>query len=594
MKPEDTRLADLHIQNQRRMHFRLSALCTLALFVCAIITLFSAPVTWNEIFLTASLKDISTFPSMPAGALLIPEANAPITIPKPLHYAPWLTSTVGSLSSALSALPSLTAIFIQTPKILALRLFTLLLALLAAPVLLQGIVLGADTETNSQKTFAPRSPLETTALCALVLFFARIGGVEQLLVILALSLLWWQPTRFTAGFTKPWHKRIQILVSAMLLALSHSQTWIYSICSASLIFFFLNRHALLWFKQHFIWFVAGCGVIFAFLFPALSSYEGLVHSFTVRWLYEYNMRQSLWGWPGSSVVFRLLSFYLMILALRRGLATFRETKGNGTPEQFMICLSFAAGIFLAFQQINPTFEDFLLHLALFYFSKHVRHKSSPPTASPQFKPSPRLDRLLRTADTFLLGIFPATTVVLASLCIFLFISPSANVLREIQVWLSTLQQAFAASKIELSMYATVSLAVLTLLFRAKIAQKSRPAISVLMAVVFLHLGSVVRSHCIWKPYSRLVQAIPDTHTFLYLPPLAPFVALQTSKHMKHMAVPVQTGDAGAPLDGTVVLVLPSHISDLCQAMNWNLAETHGIFAVCTLGRDSLWKMVLLN
>jgi hypothetical protein len=571
------------------------ALWVLTLLVFASITLFSAPVTWNEIFLTASLKDITRFSSMPPAAETLAVFDSLISIPKAQHYPPWLTLSLATLATSTDALKWVSASLAQEPQVLALRIFALALAIASCFGLLRIISFNNTREHTFYKTSQLSLFLAKSAPCALLLFFARVGAAEQLLVILSLVLLWFHSERSLHDAHTALQRRLFLSAAAGLLALSSSVTWIYSIATAALLYGLLYRPQGSWLKQQLLWFVALGIAFFSLLFLLLSSYEGLVHTFTLRWLYEYDMRHSSWGWPGSSVLFRIVACSLMFAALRRTIIFLRKAEALQVPEAFLVLLTLSAGVFLGFRQINPTIEDLLLQCGVFFLSRYVRITHTTPMTALRNPRSPLLAATLRSTERL---IFFAQWFLAASFgaaCIALLALPTAPALPELQVWLSALQNAINAEKVA---FTALGLGVLgiaaLLLYCSRKASELRPSAWLLAFVLMLHFGSFVRTHCLWDQYKRLTQEIPDSTTFLYLPPLAPFVALNTSKHKKHMVVPAQSGDAGEAPQDTTVLVLPAHLSDLCQAMDWKVEASHGIFSVCTLRPGSLWKLVLLN
>jgi hypothetical protein len=593
--PEDMRLTDLRSCAPRTTVAKAATLCALVLMTCLIIGLFSAPVTWNEIFLTASLKDIATLPSMPLGTVLIAVPEVNVELPKAQHYPPWIIAPLTAFISLAGTIPGLASIHPLGPEVLSVRIFTALLALLGIPLLLRSI----SFTTPLSKNFIPHSNkiswLETTTLAAFLLFFARTGGIEQLLVILSLAMLWFGQGHPPSEARSLWQGRARVSASAALLALSHSATWIYAIASASLLFLLLYRRQWLWFKKNVLWAIAFGALVLSVLYLTMSSYEGLVHSFTLRWLYEFDMRHSHWGWPGSSFVFRIVSLLLMLMALRRMAIGFRSTHALRTPEAFLVCTTLCAGVFIAFRQINPTFEDLLLQVSLFFCSTRLRTQQSVSLHRPLVVGAPFSESFLQRADQLIFRIALAAGSLLTLFVILLLAAPETSALPELLTWMAALRSSVQELKFELMIMSALAAVLLTAaLKRAQKTHADRTLVLLLSVVFFLHLGAFVRSNILWNHYRQLTLAIPNSHTLLYLPPLAPFVALQASPHTKHMAVPVQSGDAGIPPQDRMTLILPAHLSDLCRAMNWSIESTHGIFAVCTMERGSLWKMVLLN
>lgn len=455
------------------------------------------------------------------------------------------------------------------------------------------------SESNSifqNQNIENASPSRFAAPVSILLIFilCSIGAVQQILVLLAFSHLTEKRTHCSSTIALKQSTTGSPYLAVMTLALSTSTTWIMASILAALIYFSLFIRKTSWLCRHFLP-ILFCGIItLATHFLLFSSYQGLVHAFNLRWLFEISMHGKAWGWSGSSLLWKTIALIFSILSVRL-LCSPSIRKEITRIEAAMVCLSLASGYLIAFHQKTPIVEDLCVQAAIVFalLSRLLLHNHDTTLKMPFY-------RYLESSfvQTFIRGLWPATLIVI-SLILLYFVLPAAfpesNLHPELSAWSSAIFSTLSTNAVTYLMAALIFILLILAVGLLKVSKSLQSEISnTLILALLFYIFSDIRVSCLWGDFQKSLNAIAKNQNILYLPSLKPFIQLASPKQTSTMAVVEQATPLPHPSSQNLALLLPTHVSDLCHALRWRIEFKHGIFTVCTMSQDSLWKFVLLN
>lgn len=503
--------------------------------------------------------------------------------------------TLAALSKQLqhsglnSLLPSLDI------ELLSIRLATLFIAI---PMMRPVYEFVSESSESSEQLNKPQRKFKnvsiTKANLAIIalLFFVRIGALEQLLILTALLLLRSLPPANSKLSKDILSRSLLLATFGFTLALSGSGTWTWAIGLGALVYFVLFCRRKNWIHPQLIWPSICALLAFSGLYLFSSSYQSLVHNLKLRWLFEIDVRHSDWGWSGSSYLWKAIALTLSLFSARRLLIFCRGQTTTSAAEAMLLSCVFSSGIILALKQRNPLFEDLYLQGCLYFFCPPYFSKLKPldvqipgwlnSTARKKASPSLFFFSILALCSFALFGIV-------------LFLSSHTSMLPELQAWLSAVAEAIHDQRNFILFSAILLGLIAAVVMRAcEPTRERKRKMMTVIALFVLSTGCEIRSSCLWDQLHKVLSSIQRAQTLVYLPPLESFINIAAPEHKNNMVTVERSLTNPSPYGASVALLLPSHVSDLCQATGWKIEKKHGIFTLCTMNQDSLWKLLPLN
>lgn len=515
-----------------------------------------------------------------------------IELSMPQFYPPWILMTLTTLSKQLqhwgfnSLFPGLDV------EQMSIRLVTLFMALPMMRPVFEFVSENAEQQNMTQRKFQKKPITKAHLAIIALLFFVRVGALEQLLILAALLIM-----RSLAPPDSKLNK--DILSSSLLLAsfgftlaFSGSGTWTWAIAIGASVYFVLFRRQKSWILPRLIW-PSICALIsFSGLYLFSGSYQALVHNFTLRWLSEIDVHHSDWGWSGSSFLWKAIALTLSFFSARRLLMFCRGQRATSAAEAMILSCVFSVGIILALKQRNPLFEDIYLQGCLYFFCRPYFSKMKPLDLQSSGWLS---STLIKRASLYFSAFFILALSCFLLLGIFLILSPTTSMLPELQAWLSAVAEALPDQR----NFIMASIILWTLIASVIIktnepTSERKNSILTVSALFVLSTGCEIRSSCLWDQLHKVLSAASTAQALVYLPPLESFITIAAPEFKKNMVTVERSVAHQSPYGASVALLLPSHVSDLCQATGWKIEKKHGIFTLCRMNQDSLWKLLPLN
>ena len=588
--------------------------CSVGLFVllCLWGILTRAPVTWNEIFFIASLKKLPDTAALTSGLAEKFLHDNKIILSQALHNPPWLLSSTTWLAHQLNHLCQEQCFaLIGQAELLAERMSCVIIAILI------GIIWSALRKRDElfgnpfQPRLVQRAKPEHIVLFLFVL--CRSGALEQLFFVLAVLLLGFLPNQQTKLNSDHRRAFFAMLGAGIALILSGTRTWIPALFIASFVACLRaekNKSFWRWFLSLSLLVAAGYSVAFIYQ----TSYQAFVHHLNQRWFNRIGLASIRSGWAGSSLLWRVIALGFALTALRHFAQQVKHATHAGSSraiqlaesyqrEPFFVFLTASAGFWIAIRQSTPLFEDLCLLAAVFFLAPKrycPAGFSNAEHATEKIFAKQNLTRFFATWTWRLYTLACAGVIVFAAL---LIISPATEILPELKSWLSALKEFILARWLDILTFVAATGILLfanRYLSRGKSEQTQTtqilPAISRLSIFLFaLFIGvSEIRARILWEHLKLTVDRVAAETTLLYLPPMDPFLQLSGYTKNKNMVVVDRTLNETRPQGRTFALLLPTHVSEVCQAMHWKIEANHGIFTLCSMNQDSLWKLLPLN
>jgi len=515
-----------------------------------------------------------------------------IELSMPQFYTPWLLMTLAALSKQLqhsglnSLFPSLDI------ELLSIRLATLFIAIPMMRPVYEFVSERDEQQDKTQRKFKNTSITKANLAIIALLFFVRIGALEQLLILTALLLLRSLPPAYSKLSKDILSRRLLLATFGFTLALSGSGTWTWAIGIGALVYFMLFCRRKNWIQPRLIWPSICALLTFSGLYLFSSSYQSLMHNLTLRWLSEIDVRHSDWGWSGSSYLWKAIALTLSLFSARRLLMFCRGQRTTSAAEAMLLSCVFSSGIILALKQRNPLFEDIYLQVCLYFFCSPYFSKLKPLDLQ---IPGWLNSTALKKASPYLFFFFILALCCFALFGIVLFVSSNTSMLPELQAWLFAVAEAIPDQRNFILFSAILWVLIAAVVMRTcEPASERKRRILTVSALLVLSTGCEIRSSCLWDQLHKVLSSTSRTQTLVYLPPLESFITIAAPEHKNNMVTVERSVTHLSPYGASVALLLPSHVSDLCQATGWKIEKKHGIFTLCTMNQDSLWKLLPLN
>ena len=515
-----------------------------------------------------------------------------IELSMPHFYPPWILMTLATLSKQLqhsglnSLLPGIDV------EQLSIRLVTLFMALPMMRPVYEFVSQSAEQQDKTQRKFRNTSITKANLAIIALLFFVRVGALEQLLILAALLLLRSLPSPSSQLDKDILSSRLLLATFGFTLALSGSGTWTWAIGIGALLYFVLFCRRKSWLQPRLIWPSICALLTFSSLYLFSGSYQSLMHNLTLRWLSEIDVRHSDWGWSGSSYLWKAIALTLSLFSARRLLMFCRGQRATSAAEAMILSCVFSSGIILALKQRNPLFEDIYLQGCLYFFcSPHFSKMKPLDLQSPGWLNS----AALKKASPYFFFFVVLALSCLALLGIVVFLSPSTSMLPELQAWISAVEEAILDQR-KFIIFSAILWALIALVLKrtGEPTLERRSSILAVSALFVLSTGCEIRASCLWDQLHKVLSAASTAQALVYLPPLESFITIAAPEHKKNIVTVERSVTHPSPYGASVVLLLPSHVSDLCQATGWKIEKKHGIFTLCRMNQDSLWKLLPLN
>lgn len=565
----------------------LSRLCSICvIFVLLGAAIMVSPISWSEIFLITTLKNIAGETSIQEALTLKWAAGGSIALSTAQHDPPWQLLLLSKISNALPVGWDTSNLVLGGREQIAARCVAISLAGVLFIPLLRWLQASSTVVWVKDKSF-----LESAVAVLLLFVLTRHTALQQLVALISL-IPFSQLSHFESKLNTERRRSLGMLcLGAILLVLSGSKTWIPVITLSALIYGCVVVRKLNWFSRRFGPAIVVGGVFFWVQHASITSYQGLVHHFTIRWLYDVTMVTTDWSWTGSSTIWKAAAAGFSVLALRSVYSKNHRTYAQ--PLQYLVGLIIAvAGLWICINQQNPLFEDICVQaflLCLLRISLQ-NQRPSPFNALPfhSLTESPIIQKAARA----LLIVFWVSLIALPLLLIALAFVPGSTVLAELDAWIAASRIAFKDEFAQVVWATFFGFSLFFILNRMSLARMK--ALFLTSLLLLFYVINVIRGHSLWEQHRQLSSLIPAAHRILYFSSIEPFITIDRSPHPSSMVVINRNTDAPQPFSTQVSLLLPTHASDLCQAMNWRIERKHGIFTLCAMTQDSLWKLFPLN
>jgi hypothetical protein len=569
--------------------------------ICALFLLFRPPATWSEIFFLASLKKkpVTIAHNGPEFNLLLPDDN--LILHKSPYLPEWTVSIFESLSRvAANLVPDAAQSLTGGSDLMASRVIALLPAICAALLFRNRRKEHQHcTETQNSGVFLS----ERTANFILILslpVFVRWGAIEQLCVLLALTALTALPP-VKSKLRADHRSEFQFaLLFAFALSAACSRTWSYSLLSAAALWLCLKPAKIHRLKR-IIFFTAGSVSMFGLLFLIPSGLESFVSHLTQRWLYLNEPRYLPDQWLADGLLWKTVAGFIAALSLRKLIASAASKNLQSSP-LFAHLLPFCAALHICFIQTVPVAADTLLLILICIHSLR-----SPPFTE---APDGRFARLcVRFAAA--LPVFYLTAVAgAAAIAVILILIPVTRVVPDLQAAAEGLltvarQSEVLTTTLLVLTAATLIFFVLTRRQAGKTDKENEVRnqipitfgfanLCLLSAAAALLSATELRSVFIWDELRRTLDARPEGAQIFYLPKMEPLIRIlpQRPHHMR-MAT-VFEGGAFLFNERRSVLLIPTGVSEVCHAAEWNVEVKNGIFALCDTGQGTILHLLPLN
>jgi hypothetical protein len=270
-----------------------------------------------------------------------------------------------------------------------------------------------------------------------------------------------------------------------------------------------------------------------------------------------------------------------------------ENKTSIQPLHVLLALiPTTAGLWICFQQLNPLFEDICVQAFLLCLLRLSLHGHQHPESDALPLRSLFGSNFSQKAGRTLLQLFAYGLLALPLLLITLALLPGSELLPELRAWLAAGEVALKEEATHLLSAILFACVLFSLLPRLGLLRKN--ALLLIGLILLLYVTHLIRSHALWDQHRHIRDFIPSENRILYFPSMEPFHTLSRSPHLSSMVVIDRNTSATPTFTTQVSLLLPTHASELCQAMNWRIERKHGIFTVCAMTQDSLWKLFPLN
>jgi hypothetical protein len=106
--------------------------------------------------------------------------------------------------------------------------------------------------------------------------------------------------------------------------------------------------------------------------------------------------------------------------------------------------------------------------------------------------------------------------------------------------------------------------------------------------------SELRSAFVWQHLKKTLDGRPDGAQIFYLPKMEPLIRILPQKPHHMRMVTVFEGGTFLVNQNHSVLLVPTAVSEVCHAAQWNVDAKNGIFALCDTGQGTISHLLPLN
>lgn len=447
----------------------------------------------------------------------------------------------------------------------------------------------SDGESSASKRSNYGLTLTALPLFLLLLLFVRWGATEQLFVLISVAALRRVPSLDTKLNREKFRVSQWLIVSSAALACASSRTWSYPMLATALFWSSMQSERVSAFKRT-LFIVCSAIAFFTFLFLTRSSFESMVSHFTQRWIYLNEPRYLSAGWLGPALLWNCVAGLVALSALQPFIHHLLTRKFSG-PDFFVSTFTLFSALNVAMVQKNPQAVDVALLILIFF--GHARQKITADETNS--KVIHTLLKLLRglVASCYALGL----TALLIALV--LLVSPATRMVPPLEAIVRG--SNLVASEHPWLTALTCALALFTLFEAFVFAQRknatnspaeSRIFVASLAATLFF--ATELRAFFLWDQFRTTLLSVAAHHQLLFLPKLEPLILLYPQTHQNRRMVTLFEGEIVLRNQPRSKLLIPSDVSEVCQAARWNIEVTHGIFSVCNAGDGTILHLLPLN
>jgi len=566
--------------------------------ISTLFLLFRPPATWNEVFFLSSLnqRPLTIAVEGPESHFLLPSDG--LVLHKSPYLPEWFLSFFTSFAHRLQKFaPQLSESLIGGSELLATRVSALMLAFIAGLLIFlahrkSSREHGSKFKLNNTDDSNSASQNKVFAVHILILslpVFVRWGAIEQILIMCTLSALTLLPpvtSKLRTDHTKTFW---MLALCALALAVACSRTWTYSLAAASLLWLCFHKHRLLHFKR-FVGTSLATSMLFSLLFLSTASYESFISHLTQRWLYLSDPRYLGGQWIGDNLLWMCAAGFIAILSLRQIVFILLQPNEHRI-HLFAYLLALCGGIHLSLVQTMPIVADVLMLVLIFAATPN----SNVPTqvASGFFK---RISLGFIRALPLIYVLALLIALVIGSL---LILSPASRLVPALKATVEGTRIVATNHPVLLTFSLLLAIAALMLvrvtragafpLFK-HVAQPLRIVVVFALLLCFTEL----RSFFVWDQLRFALASIPQGTQIFYLPKLEPLIHLLPERPHHIRMVTVLEASGFLINERRSMLLIPSGVSEVCRAAQWNIELNHGIFSVCDTGQGTIMHLLPLN